>query len=962
MRTEARLHLPQQQGKHSTYRQLAESLAGLRDQNPDNRDLPARSFRRNHIYSKEGTIRVKELPPVTFFAACLERNDRLSTSSRPLIPGHSMSRIRLRIHRAVRWGSFVATLGLLWASSAVAQTPPRPNIVFIMADDLGFGDVGILNQNARAAAGLPSFATPNIDSIALQGIRFNTFYSAPNCSPSRAMMLTGFHQGHTIIDRANLEQDIRGGKEDETWAQRLQEVGYATGAFGKWHVGGVNNTGSSIRSFDALPTQKGFETYYGPMFGNYRLAVHWESDGAGGVVRVPSPSDPTYTGPGSKVVYLDDLVAQQTVGFIRDKANGPAPFAAYVPFTAPHSPFDQAPPDHPYADAPWSQVHKNYAGMIWRLDQQVGQILAAIDDPNGDGDTSDSIANNTLVVFTSDNGPLLPGTSFGFHPEFFDSNSPFTGYKNHFWEGGTRVPFFVRWTGQIAPGQVDQESLMSFADVMPTLAQLAGAESPFGIDGRSFADKLVDGLEGDKNEVQLTIVNREYGGGNPGGWTLRIGDWKLVHRLNSTLITNPIPLLYNVRSDPAETTNLSFQKPQLVAALEAIAYAEGANREPLGLSVETPVVTETKNTYFTQYKSWNPAEGSTAFNDAGNWLGGTPFGLVGDPPAEGWNTGPADNWLASIAAIGPEQSISAAIAINTTVLALEVRGEAGGSADLVVEPGVTLNARNGVFASSGGVLRLQGGEINTVRDVVIRLGGVFSAHGTISGQQASVAHVPELAGLGIFTPHLKNAGRIEVRNDLSPSLPGHLTIDGDFTQFASGELMIDLGSGSAPPQPWVDVSDVARLGGRLSFVHADPASLMPGSGGLFHILHAADGIVGAFATIAGPTLAEGLGWELIYTPQDVYVNIAVGAGQQASNLHEWRLSYGTEGSGLIADFNSDGRVDGTDFLQWQRSFSESLGDGSPPAHSIPEPAAIALAFIAACTMKARFAMQRRSRN
>ena len=223
------------------------------------------------------------------------------------------------------------------------------------------------------------------------------------CTPSRATLMTGFHSGHTIVDRGDLNT-LRAGNLDRTWGQVLQDAGYETGMFGKWHLGGFPLPGVH----HALPTQKGFETAYGPMSGTYRSQNHFQSNGLGGMQAVQVPSDPTWPGPGGPFVYGEDLVANRATQFIRDKSVAGQPFAAYVAFIEPHTPHEMVPQDHPYVDKPWSKGLRDYAGLIHKLDQHVGQLMQAIDDPNGDGNASDSVANNTLLVFTSDNGPVWP--------------------------------------------------------------------------------------------------------------------------------------------------------------------------------------------------------------------------------------------------------------------------------------------------------------------------------------------------------------------------------------------------------------------------------------------------------------------------------------------------------------------------------------------------------------------------
>jgi arylsulfatase A-like enzyme len=797
----------------------------------------------------------------------------------------------------VTFKSVFVTLACVACASAPAFCADRPNIVFIMADDLGLGDIGILNQNARAAQGLPSFATPNIDSIAQNGVRFNHMYAgAPNCSPSRAVLLTGFHEGHTMFDNATLDVDIRPGQQDATWGQVLQQAGYATGMFGKWHLGGVTGNLTSIRTPSALPTQKGFETAYGPMTGHYRLAFHWESDGQGGMRQVAVPGEPTWTGSGAKVVYGDTMVANRAVDFIRSKAQTSQPFAAYIPFMAPHIPLDQVPKNHPYANAmqsdgtPWPQAQRDYAGMMWLLDQQVGQVLQAIDDPNNDGNTADSVANNTLVIFTSDNGALAPGTASGFNPLYFNSNLSEQGYKSMAWEGGMHTPFFARWTGTIAPGS-QNNAVASFADIMPTFAELAGQDTPLGIDGTSILSDLTGGPPSAQRDPLFFVQKYQIGAANPGGWTVRVGDWKLIKRRPSDVFpvfTTTTYRLFNVANDPGELVNLSNLRPDIVAALEALGIAEGGDREPLGPAVDSPTLTENKNTYFTQYKTWAPQGGSSDFFSAANWSGGTQREQPATPEANNWNTGPADNWLATMSNAGPTAR-QVTLAADANVLALELAGP-GAEMRLVVPAGRKLTARNGLRISAGGAVTLHNGELNTNRDVDIRAGGKLAAQGTINGQQALFAGIPEFANLRLFEPKVINGGELTIGDGATA---GVLTILGDYQQKPSGSLRIDLfassgGAGTAFDQ--LAVQRTAKLAGLLD-VSVSPGTWQPQLGDMFQILTAAGGLTGTFSTTAMPPLTPGWGWDVLYSPTAVTLkvieltpqNLTIAAGEPMGN-------------------------------------------------------------------------------
>jgi arylsulfatase A len=842
--------------------------------------------------------------------------------------------LRARLRRAALVPLLIALAAGLSSAASAAQ---RPNIIFILADDLGYGDVGVTHQNARAAAGLPAVATPNIDSIALNGARFNNFYAGGvNCSPSRNAMLTGFHQRHAMFEQGSLATDIRPGEQDKTWGQVLQEAGYATGMFGKWHLGGVNDPSTAIRTPSALPTQKGFTTAYGPMQRDFRMAFHWESDGQGGMRKVATPAEPTWTGSGDKNVFGDSLVANRAAQYIRQQAAGSQPFAAYVPFLAPHIPVDQVPKDHPYANmASWPQVQRDYAGMIWYLDKHVGQILAAVNDPNNDGNTADSIAQDTMIVFTSDNGALAPGTPNGFNPYFFESNINAYGFKNMSTEGGIHIPFFVQWAGTIQP-ETQHNALGSFADVMPTLAELAGQTAPLGIDGRSLVPEILGARPSDRPDSLTWGMVRQTGPGNPPGWAVRVGDWKLIKNDPNSLYPEVTYRLFNLAADPRELTNRASQRPDIVAALTAIGVAEGSDSEPYAPPPDNPAVLERFNTYFTQYKSWNPQGASTNFAAAANWSGGTQYNKPNDPQADNWNTGPALNWLATVynTTASPKQ---ASVGADASVLALELRG-APATMTLNVDAEATLTARNGLRILGGGILRLHNGEINTIRDIEIAPGGRFEGEGLIDGQQAVIANIPEFAGQGLFEPNVVNRGVFSVSSAGDPVQDaGQLTVNGDYLQFGTGVLQMNVFANAGTPGQHFDqlaATGSVELNGFLSVTVANSSSFALGDS--FPLITAEEGVSGFFKGVNATPLPTGLAWSVEYTSHAALLKVVdqSGSGGPLDFLSRWRRSFGVDAGG---DLDGDDDTDGNDFLMWQRSLPPN-----PPAgalRSVPEPSA-----------------------
>jgi len=476
---------------------------------------------------------------------------------------------------------FLRTLGLGAASVAVAgqagcrpgsPAVRRPNIVFMVADDLGYGEVGAYGQQM--------IRTPNLDRLAREGMRFTQHYSgSPVCAPSRCVLLTGMHTGHAYI-RGNDEMEDRG----DVWrdlsleGQRplppgtatvgtlLQSAGYVTGAMGKWGLGGPGSSGA--------PNRQGFDRWYGYL--GQRLAhnyypVHLWRDSTKHVLegneyfrpheRLPEgldATDPTSYERYSGAQYSHDLIADEALAFIRENQEGP--FFLYLPFTIPHLAL-QVPEDSlaeyegqfeetPYlGDAsytPHPTPRAAYAAMITRMDRDVGRVMDLVSELGLDEDT--------LFVFTSDNGPSWVG---GVDYEFFGSQGGLRGRKAQLWEGGIRVPTIARWTGRVAPGSI-AESPSAWWDWLPTLTELAGAPTPTGVDGVSLVPTLLGRMDGQERQEYLYW---EY----VGGQAVRMGDWKGLR----LALDEPIQL-FDLAGDPAESTDVAAQNPDVVARIEEI--------------------------------------------------------------------------------------------------------------------------------------------------------------------------------------------------------------------------------------------------------------------------------------------------------------------------------------------------------------------------------------------------------
>lgn len=567
----------------------------------------------------------------------------------------------------------------LYASVGACAEPPKPNVIFILSDDVGIGDLGPYGQQ--------TIQTPNLDQLAADGISFSQMYSgAPVCSPSRAVLMTGLHNGrHPNGNGVNLQAG------NETVAEVLKTQGYATGGFGKWHLGG---------SGQSLPTNQGFDEYYG-ILGGVAAWDHFNPT----MQRLNAANPSTVVNEANNGGFTDDLVGAEAAQFVRSNAQSGQPFYAQVNFQLAH--FDMEVPElEPYTiNQSWPESRKIFASMISRLDRLVGDIVAAVDDPNGDGDTSDSAADNTLLVFASDNGthiepaacckgnhgPDLGVFSDDAHdPEFFDSNGQYRGWKRDLYDGGIKTPFIARWAGTIAPGQRNDTHFGDFADFLPTVAELAGADAPVGIDGESFAHVLTD-------TTDATDFEREFqyfeGSGSLNGLpspsprrALVRDGWKAIE-LNNGQIE-----LYNLLNDPTESNNLFSQNQALAQEMIDIASLQDGGQ--------------------IQYRTW---VGSDFFNESQGWA---------------QNQSPGSNAIATLTGDGSSpRDVFANASVN--VLALDV-GHGPTPTRMIVMDGQSLNAPNGIRVRNGSQLRLEQATASTTRRLELK-GGTLTGHGTVIG-------------------------------------------------------------------------------------------------------------------------------------------------------------------------------------------------------------------------------------
>ncbi|SHI96364.1 Arylsulfatase A [Tangfeifania diversioriginum] len=437
-------------------------------------------------------------------------------------------------------------------------TPAKPNIVYILADDLGYGDLSCYGQT--------HFETPNIDNLAENGMKFTQHYSGSTvCAPSRSSLMTGKHTGHTFI-RGNKEWQPEGQypleAEAVTMAETLQDAGYVTGAFGKWGLGYPGSEGD--------PNNQGFDEFYGyncQRIGHHYYPYHmWHNQEK---VMLEGNSG-TQSG-----TYGPEIIQEHAMKFLEN--NKDKPFFMYYPSIIPHAEL-YAPEEYmekyrgkfepekiyegvdageegfrngAYGSQPES--HAAFAAMVDYLDMQVGEIIAKLKELG--------VYENTLIIFTSDNGPHMEG---GADPDYFDSNGPLKGYKRDLYEGGIRVPMIAVWNGKIVAGS-QTDHISAFWDLFPTVTEISGASVPEDINGISFLPTLLGNEEEQKEHEYMYWEFHERGGRQ----AVRKDNWKLV-KYNVLDPEKTTTELYNLETDLGEQNNVAEQHPEIVKELSEI--------------------------------------------------------------------------------------------------------------------------------------------------------------------------------------------------------------------------------------------------------------------------------------------------------------------------------------------------------------------------------------------------------
>lgn len=449
---------------------------------------------------------------------------------------------------------FFSAFCFLVGSNVAAESESKPNVIYIMVDDLGYGDLGCYGQEV--------VQTPHLDRMAAEGIRFTDHYAGHTvCRPSRLVLWTGKHVGHTKLT-GNRDRSLTG--KETTVAKLLQNMGYATGGVGKWALGNVNQP-SEIEN-PGHPNNNGFDYWFGYMnqgtAHNYYPEYLWENK-----TRVRQPGNVISDAPGARgrvstkrTTYSHDEMTKAAFQFIRQNKN--RPFLLHIHWTIPHANNEggrvnqdgmEIPDYGIYADRDWPNPEKGFAAMVTRMDSDMGRLFELLKELRLD--------EKTLVIFTSDNGPHSEGNH---KHEYFDSNGPLQGYKRSMHEGGIRVPMIARWPGKIAPQSISNLP-SAFWDFLPTACEVAGIDPPDGIDGISYLPTLLGKATQQRTHRYLYWASQE--GATSVG--VRMGDWKLVRYRGpkNKKESKPDWRLYNLSTDIAEQNNVIADHAEIAESI-----------------------------------------------------------------------------------------------------------------------------------------------------------------------------------------------------------------------------------------------------------------------------------------------------------------------------------------------------------------------------------------------------------
>ena len=657
---------------------------------------------------------------------------------------------------------FVALVAVLYClldtpAHKQLQAQDQPNIIYIFVDDLSSGMVGFTNPNTPVL-------TPNLDALAAASLQFTQAYANTICSPSRGSLHTGYHNGHAINDR----NVINFRAEDIMPGEMIKPAGYATAVYGKWGFGSTTgtHTGSTgvdtlrlnpvVTNTNTLPTTHGYDDFVGYLnhVQAHRFFIDplWQSD-------LSSPTTMSHLVTGNNAgddvtntfeAYTDDIHTREAMSFITNSTLASTPFMIQMHYNSPHPPFDPGQQlDFDFDGNPriWDQDYqglgltvkqRQLAAMITRLDEHIGALVAHLSDPNEDGDESDSILENTVVMFTSDNGGEPTDTlSIEDWNELGGNNFygvGLRGGKRDLYEGGLRVPFFVYWPGTIAPNQTTDE-IIDLADFMPTVADLAGIEAPIGLDGVSFAG-LLTGEGMFRRRSHFVWEHHERDGPDADSrearWSVLKDNIKLIH------FSNGSEDMFDLNTDPGETQPLDLNAfADVRAELQAIAVTEGVAESAIG--------------HAARHVDWIGGDQDST-TSAGNW--------------SNYNSA-QELWVSVIA---NSQSSDSSIDFDSTeILGVEVSGDSA-LQTIRVNQSKELVIGNELRVGANGRVHVDAGSLNSRRWLDIRSGGQLTGIGDLGGQ---------LYNWGSIAPGLPTDLPPAVVDDSKGTTPGNIggTVD-----------------------------------------------------------------------------------------------------------------------------------------------------------------------------------------
>ncbi len=730
----------------------------------------------------------------------------------------------------------------------------RPNILYFYVDDMGWGSIGPTGQAARKAKNLPYVRTPNIDRLAAQGINFTRGYGCHVCSPARSSQQSGFHQGHTFADRNDPDNAKKAMRADDILiGDALSAAGYVTGYWGKWGYGGsADQDDPVIDNVQTLPTTHGYQHVLAEL---HHVRAHtffqptlWSAPAPGNAIgglqlvanslaryqnHADYPNTPALQNHADypDAAYCDDAYAFAALDFVRAQGKNynqtGQPFFGLLAVQIPHAPFDEITVlpswDQAYAQDPHyaslADQTRQWAAMVTRIDAHFGNILAVLEDPNNDGDTSDSIVENTLVIFQSDNGGPSGKSNLQ-----LDTNGGLRGSKGKIQEGGIRVPLVMRWPARIHSTSAlkagsNSDMIIDVTDLLPTFCELAGAPVPLGIDGVSIAATL----RGTGHQRKRKFIIHEASNGQ----SIIRDEYKLVRSGKSGSKSYTLQL-YNLEADHAEENDIVATHPKRVKELEGILLGERVT-EPKGFA----------NTYH----HWIGKNGGNT-SDPDNWSDYIYANAGITYMAE--NGAPQRSWTARIEN-SSTQSNTARVDANLAFLGLEIRGNQEKNAEqfLVLGRGTCLTGRNEIRLASKATLTVDGGTVSSLRWIDILAGGTLNGYGSIDST-------------------VYNNGEIVV----SAEHPSGFNISADYHQTSRATLSLSL---NGSKQPSLLVTGDATLSGALIVTTGKGFQPMPGQ--TYEVL-TAHRVIGTFSKLGREIVAtDGSRFTLHYTESTVSLSV-----------------------------------------------------------------------------------------